>query len=212
MAFFETEWFTSTQFLRSGGPGFNVQILGVQSGQEQRNSIWANPRAEYQCSIITPASENSNRQGFIDKIRTFWLMVGGQADGFRFYDQHDCIATNEPMALVSGSIYQLQKTYSLNGRTYVRTIYKPINASVKDYQGNSLANTISVTGGTIVSVDHTNGQVTLSGVSGTPTASFKYHIPVRFDTKNFEPEAQESEQGLFVKWSFNLIEVLSPGF
>src|SRR5262249_10181812 len=128
----------------------------------------------------------------------------------------DCIAANEPMVLVTGSIWQLQKTYSLGGRTYIRTITKPITGSVVDYKGVAMANTVSiVSGGTLGSSDHTTGQITLSGVSGTPHASCKYHIPVRFTSDKFEPEIEESNvgAGAIIKWnSLGLIEVRPPNY
>src|SRR6185369_5434185 len=136
---------------------------GVQSGQEQRNRAWSFARAEYQASLITPASAVGNTDTFIAQVETFFLMVGGMADGFRFYDHLDCIAVNEPMVLSSGSVWQLQKTYTLGGRTYVRPITKPITSSVIDYKGVNLTNTVSIqSGGTLVSVDHQTGLATLS--------------------------------------------------
>lgn len=202
-------------FQRVGGPGFNTAIVAVQSGQEQRNRSWAYARAEYQASLVTPVSAVGNTDAFIEAVRTFFLQVGGMADGFRFFDHLDYQATNEPLTLVSGSIYQLQKTYSLGGRTYVRPITKPITSSVVNYQGVNLANTVSITsGGTLVSTDHATGQVTLSGVSGTPHASFQYHIPVRFTSDKFEPEVEaSSSNNRIIKWnSLGLIEVRPPNY
>jgi uncharacterized protein (TIGR02217 family) len=215
MAFFECEFPRAIGFQRQGGPGFNTSIVAVQSGQEQRNRAWAYARAEYQASLVTPVSAVGNTDTFIEQVRTFFLQVGGMADGFRFYDHLDCIAVNEPLVLVSGSIYQLQKTYTLGGRTYTRPIYKPITSSVINYQGVNLTNTVSITsGGTLSSVDHATGQVTLSGVSGTPHASFSYHIPVRLTSDKFEPEVEPSSSGnRVIKWnSLGLIEVRPPNY
>jgi len=216
MSFFEAEFPRAIGFQRTGGPTFNTAIVAVQSGQEQRNRPWQHPRAEYSASLITPASTIGFTDLFIEQLRTFFLLVGGMADGFRFYDHLDCTATNEPMSLVSGSIYQLQKTYSMGGRTYVRPIYKPITSSVVDYKGVALTPPVvlSVSGGTIVSTDHTTGQVTLSGVSGTPHASFSYHIPVRLTSDKFEPEVQPSSSGnRIIHWnSLGLIEVRPPNY
>jgi len=216
MSFFEVEFPRAIQFQRVGGQAFNTSVVATQSGQEQRNRAWANPRAQYTAGLVTPVSEVGNLQTFIDNVRNFFLQVGGMADGFRFYDHVDCVSLAQPMVLVSGSIWQLQTTYSLGGRTDVRTITKPITASVLDYKGNALANTVSiVSGGTLVSVDHTTGQVTLSGVSGTPVATCKYHIPVRFTSDAFEPEIEESNvgAGAIIKWnSLGLIEVRPPNY
>ncbi len=216
MSCFEVELCRKLGYQRTGGAAFNTAIVGTQSGQEQRNRNWANSRAEYAGNLMTPVERVADALQFIEDIRTFHLMVGGMADAFRFYDHLDCSAVNQAMVLVSGSIWQLQKTYGLGGRSYVRTITKPITASVLDYQGVALSNTVSiVSGGTISSVDHTTGQVTLTGVSGTPHATFKYHIPVRFTSDKFEPEVEESNvSGLpIINWkTLGLIEVRPPNY
>ncbi len=217
MSFFEAEFPRAIGFQRTGGPTFNTAPFATQSGQETRNRNWAFARAEYSGSLITPVSAVGDLQGFIDNVYRFFLMVGGMADGFRFYDHIDCQASNEAMVLVSGSIWQLQKTYSLGGRTYVRTITKPITSSVVDYTGVSLANSISFTGGTTPTIDHTTGKVTFASVSGTPHATFKYHIPVRLTSDKFEPEIQPSNDpasgGRIIKWnSLGLIEVRPPNY
>ncbi len=215
MSFFEVEFPKAIGFQRQGGPTFNTAVVAVQSGQETRNRAWSFARAEYSASLVTPGSAVGNTDAFIEAVRNFFLQIGGMADGFRFYDHLDCIAVNEPMVLSSGSVWQLQKTYTLGGRTYVRTITKPITSSVIDYKGVNLANTVSITsGGTLSSVDHTKGLVTLAGVSGTPHASFSYHIPVRLTSDKFEPEvAASSSANRIIKWnSLGLIEVLAPNY
>jgi len=215
MSFFEVEALPrAIGFQRVGGPQFNTGIIGVQSGQEQRNRNWTFARAEYQASVVTPVSAIGSTDTFIEQVRTAFLMVGGMADGFRFYDHLDCIAVNEPMVLVSGSIWQLQKTYSLGGRTYVRTITKPITGTVLDYRGVALADTLTLSTGTVSSADNTTGKITISGAVGTPHASFQYHIPVRLTSDKFEPEVEPSSSGnRVIKWnSLGLIEVLAPNY
>jgi len=215
---FETEFpRKGLSFQRLGGPAFNTDPIGMQSGQEQRNRNWANARRKYSGSLILTSEASTPLPIAIYSAVEAFFMVGpaGQYDSFRFYDELDCVATNQAMVLVSGSVWQLQKTYALNGRTYVRTITKPITSSVKDYQGNALADTVVITsGGTLVSVDHTTGQVTLSGVSGTPHATFSYHIPVRLTSDDFEPQISQSPQGArLIKWnSLSMIEVLPPNY
>lgn len=217
MSFFEAEFPRNIGFGRVGGPAFNTSIIDTQSGQETRNRAWVFARAEYQASVMTPVSAVGDLQGFIDDVYRFFLMVGGSGDGFRFYDHIDCQASNEPMVVVSGLIWQLQKTYALGGRTYVRAITKPITSSVVDYRGVSIAPSMTFTGGTGATVDHATGQVTFASVVGTPTASFKYHIPVRLTSDKFEPEIQPSNDpttgGRVIKWnSLGLIEVRPPNY
>lgn len=217
MAFFEAEFPRNIGFQRVGGAAFNTAIVGVQSGQEQRNRNWAFARAKYTASLMTPVSSVGDLQGFIDNVHRFFLMVGGMGDGFRFYDHIDCQATNEAMVVVSGSIWQLQKTYALGGRTYVRTITKPITSSVVDYTGVALPNSCTFTNATGPTIDHATGQVTFASVTGTPHATFKYHIPARLTSDDFDPEVQPSNDpttgGRVIKWnSLGLIEVRPPNY
>lgn len=221
MAFFEAEFPRAIGFQRTGGQGFNTSRIATQSGQETSNRNWQYPRAEYQLSLITPASVVGDTLGFIEAVRNFFLQVGGMADGFRFFDHLDCFADNEPMSLVSGSIWQFQKTYTLGGRTFVRPIYKPITSNVIDYRGLVLTNppynvpapTFSV-GNVLSSIDLTKGQATFSAVSGTPHATFYYDIPVRFTSDRFDPEVEPSSSGnRIIKWnSLGLIEVRPPNY
>ena len=218
MAFFEVELCRKLGYQRVGGAAFNTGIVATQSGQESRNSNWLNPLADYAGNLITPVERVADALQFIEDIRTFHYMVRGTGDSFRFYDPLDCTAVNQAMVLVSGSIWQLQKTYALGGRSYVRTITKPITASVLDYQGVALTNTVSIiSGATGPTVDHTTGQITFSSVTGTPHATFKYHIPVRLTSDKFEPEIQPSNDpntgGRVIKWnSLGLIEVRPPNY
>lgn len=217
MSFFETEFpRKGLSFERVGGPGFNNQRMTVQSGDTARNRTWADPLREYSGSLIlTSEASTSLSIAIYSAVETFFLLVGGDFDAFRFFDELDYQATNEPMVLVSGSTYQLQKTYTLNGRSYVRTITKPIMSAVKDYQGNALTDTVSiVSGGTLVSVDHTTGKVVLSGVTGTPHATFQYHIPVMLTSKKLEPQIRQSGPGARIaRWnSLAMMEVRPPNY
>jgi uncharacterized protein (TIGR02217 family) len=212
--FFEAEFPRAIEFEQDGGPAFNTDVIWVQSGQRQSNRNWANAAGgDYTASVIAAQNPAGSTIAFIDAVRTFFLMIGGMADAFRYFDPIDNTATGEPMVLVSGSVWQLQRTYSLGGRTYVRPITKPITSSVVDYRGNPLANSLVVHGATISSIDHTTGLVTLSGVSGTPTADFQYHIPVMLTSDKFTPKVAKSNKGnRIVRWNFGLMIVTPPNY
>ena len=231
MAFIEAEVLPrSIAFKRVGGQMFNTVPTATQSGQETRNRNWQNPRAEYVASLVTPVQRSSDLLQFVEDVRTNFILAGGMANSFRYFDPLDCKAVNEPMVLVSGSIWQLQKTYLRFGLTYVRTITKPITSAVLDYQGNVISNVASPTfaNATGPTIDHTTGKVTFASVSGTPTASFGYHIPVRLTSDKFAPEVEESDNnpaGHFdpldpttwskpvIQWnSLGLIEVRPPNY
>ena len=213
MSLFEAEFPRAILFEQDGGPAFNTDVIAVQSGQEQRNRNWTNTGGDYTASVIGAQDATGSSIAFIDAVRTFFLMIGGMGDAFRYFDPIDNTALGEPMS-GSGTVWQLQKTYSLGGRTYVRTITKPITSSVIDYRGNALANSVVVHGATVVSIDHTTGLVTFSGTpGGTPTADFQYHIPVRLTTDKFTPKISKSNKGnRIVRWNLGLVIVRPPNY
>lgn len=227
MAFFEAEFPRAISYKAVGGPGWNTTVVDVSSGAEQRNRNWAAVRGKWTASLMTPSSADSNRQAFVDALETFFLMIGGKADGFRFFDHLSYSASSQVMAVVSTGpplVLQLQRTYSLAGRTYVRTITKPITAAVVDYQGNALADTVVIksSGGVLrdpstYDVDYTTGLVTAhsgSLLASSDLASFQYHIPVRLDTDDLQVQVEESAAGRpIVSWnSLTLLEVRPPNY
>jgi uncharacterized protein (TIGR02217 family) len=222
MAFFEVEFPRSISYKAVGGPSWNTFLVDVASGAEQRNRNWAQTRGRWTVSLITPAFLAESRQAFAEALETFFLMIGGKADGFRFYNHLSFYAGNQAVVAATGGGIQLQRTYTLAGRTYIRTITKPITASVKDYQGNALANTVIIktSGGTTrdpasYTVDHATGIVTGS-VATSDTASCQYHIPVRLDTDDFQMQIEDSDVSggdPIVSWnSLTLVEVRPPNY
>jgi uncharacterized protein (TIGR02217 family) len=179
MSFFETEFPRTISYKATGGPGFNTTVNAGLSGAEQRNKNWAQALGGWQVSLITPASFSSNRAQFLNLLRSFFLNVSGMGDGFRLFDHVDNNAVNSLIGTGDGvtAAFQLVKGYVIGGRTYVKTINKPITSSVKDYQGNSLTDTVVVYRAGVAdptsrwSVDYTTGVVTFKTASGTLSLS-----------------------------------------
>jgi uncharacterized protein (TIGR02217 family) len=218
MAFFECEFPRTLSFKSLGGPSASTFVVGVESGAEQRNRNWAQFRRRYTVSLITAAARNADRQAFVDQLHTFFMVIGGKADAFRFYDHIDHSATRESVLALGGNLFQLQRTYSLGGRSFVRAITKPITSSVVDYTGNTLTDTVQLynAGGALVggTVDHQTGIVTSS--FSPVTATFEYHIPVRLDTDDCQVQVEDSAVGEgnpIVSWnSLALLEVKPPNY
>jgi len=219
MSFLEVEFPTVISLECVGGPGYFTTVNTGFSGQEQRNENWANARGEWNASLITPASFSATRQNFIDLLNAFFRVVRGMGDAFRLKDFTDFQATGQTLASLGSNQYQLQKTYSIGGRTSVRTITKPIWSTVNDYQGNALANTVvlkssgsPLTYGTQWTLDATTGIVTTT--SGSLTADFQFHVPVRFNTDKMKLAAKTPfAGGIVAGWnSIDLIEVLPPNY
>jgi uncharacterized protein (TIGR02217 family) len=177
--FREAEFPRTIGFKALGGPTFNTTVNEGFSGFESRNQNWSVARGEWDVNLTTPAEEIVSKQEFVDQLQAFFLIVGGKANGFRLKDHKDF--TNGSAAQYFGTgdgvtgTFQLLKTYTSGGYSYVRNIYKPITSSVLDYQGNSLIDTVTVfkggvgqaktaayvgSSGTKYSLDYTTGQVT----------------------------------------------------
>ncbi|HEX4381230.1 MAG TPA: DUF2460 domain-containing protein [Candidatus Acidoferrum sp.] len=227
MSFFECQFPTTIEYRAVGGPGFNTTVNDGQSGAEQRNRNWAFSRGKWTISMVTPQAGSGagqfsgSKQNFVDLLEAFFLNVGGRADAFRLKDHKDFQATGQTLAHISGNNYQLQKTYTIGGRNYVRTITKPIWGTVNDWQGNALANTVvlkssesRLTYGSGWTLDATTGIVTTSSTS--LTADFQFHFPVRFDTDELPVQIHESDVAggnpIVSIDGVNLIEVPPPNY
>lgn len=222
MAFFEVEFPRAIGYRATGGPGFSTVVNQAFSGQENRNRNWANSRGKWTIDLQTPSpSQVTSRQSYIDLLLSFFLAVGGKADAFRLLDHKDHKCTGQSLASLGSNNYQLQRTYTIGGRSYVRKITKPIWSSVNDYQGNALAQTVvlkssgtPLTYSTDWTIDATTGIVTTT--HGTLTADFQYHFPVRFDTDDLAMQVEESYisggQGIVSLHGVQLVEVLPPNY
>ncbi len=233
MAFFEVQFPTAISYKAVGGPGFLTTVNKGFSGQEQRNKNRSLSRGKWTVSLITPASTANSaipgptsRQEFIDMLRAFFLVVGGKGDSFRVKDHTDYQFTGSAIGTGDGTTtqFQLVKLYSSGGRTYTRTIYKPITSAVVDYLGNALPNTVQIfDNGSLVSsgisIDATTGIVTFTSapLSGHAiTANGQFHFPARFDTDDLPMQIEESDvagnNAIASLNSITLIETLAPNF
>lgn len=213
MSFFETEFPRTIAYKAMGGPMFSTQVNPGLSGFEQRNKNWASARGMWTISLQTPASYEGVRQSFVDLLRGFFLNVSGMGDAFRLFDHTDHQATGEVIGIGDGvaTTFQLLKTYTVNGRTYVRTIAKPITSRVKDYAGHSLTDTVNIYkggvaqthnagyvsgGGVQITLDETTGLVTFATpptMSAIISWDGQFHYPVRFDNDHFPIQVDESD-------------------
>ena len=227
MAFQEIEFTRGIAFHSTGGPSFLTTVNQALSGMEQRNQNWQNARAKWTISLTALPSDQlvSTQLSYINSLRTFFLNMGGKANGFRFYDPLDNSFTNQIIGVGNGvqTIFQLVKTYTIGSQTYQRNVTKPITASVINYLGQSLTNTVSFkdTSGPLNSwtLDYTTGLVTFGSAIADgqviyATGSFDY--PVRFDVDELPIKIEESNVSggdpIISIVSLPLIEVLPPNY
>lgn len=215
--FFETEFPRGVGFLGLGGPAFSTTVNEGFGGGEQANRNWAQVRGTWTFDL------HFKSQAYYDAVQAFFLVVGGRADAFRLFDIKDHAATGQSIGTGDGTttVFQLTKTYTSGGRSYVRTISKPITSEVQDFQGNALPDTVVIydngtvqTPGTAWDVDETTGLITFLTAPLADhliTADFQFHFPVRFMTDELKAQVEPSgvqEGKTLISWQqFELREV-----
>jgi uncharacterized protein (TIGR02217 family) len=199
--FFELQFPTEIGFRAMGGPTFSTEVKEGFSGQEQRNQNWRNCLGKWTISLITPV--NQDRQQYVYLLDSFFLVVRGRGDAFRFKDHKDFRATGVQIGRGDGvtNVFQLQKTYQIGPRIYFRKVTKPITSAVTDYKGNPLADTVVIYVAGLplepsqFTVDQTTGLVTLTDAPADKAlvkADFQFHHPCRFDFDDMQRQIEES--------------------
>jgi uncharacterized protein (TIGR02217 family) len=189
MAFIESPRFPDCVSLGAqGGPGFLTEIVQVNGGDEYRNQRRAQELGSWE------VSHNARRPEEYEPLQAMFRIAAGMANGFRFKDHldYEVRAGQGFFRTLTATTFQMVKRYSLAGAatTYDRDITKPVSG------------TVSVTGGSGVSVDYTTGIVTVS--SGTPTSWVgEFDIPARFGVDQMKAVAVTRVRGgeILVDWS-----------
>ncbi|UFK26772.1 putative glycoside hydrolase [Roseobacter phage RDJL6] len=204
MAFDEEQFPTDISRGASARPRRVVDVVTLRSGHEQRNTIWANSRRTYDVSLGFRDLED------VYDVIEFWEARRGRLRGFRFKDWSDFTSTgpnttpsntDQAMASITATTFQLQKVYSPASNPYTRTVYKPVNGTVLIRD-----NTGSLTEGVDWTMDYTTGIATFNTApTGTPTAGFEFDVPVRFEAEELEINVALFDVGSIP--AVNLVEV-----
>ncbi len=153
-----------------------------EAGAEERFSEWELPRYSWTVAMTLRNLEQAAA------LITFFNARKGRAYGFRFKDWSDFEVPEPPQATVAidGNHFQLVKRYVSGPSQIIRTIYKPVEGTVRMFQGN-----VELTTGW--TVDTTTGVVTFPSAPGfTPNAAFEFDLPVRFDTDQMRMVLREA--------------------
>lgn len=182
----------------SGGPGFLTNVVGVDSGDEARNIKWAQARCSYDVAYGIRTSTD------MALVLSFFYARYGKAFGFLYKDWSDYSSALAPTTPVtafdqiigSGNAvatqFQLKKTYSSGGFSYVRTITRAIAVQV------AVAGVEQISPGWTFpwSYSVTTGLVTFTTAPSAGTdnvkAGFKFYVPVRFETDSITPVLDDS--------------------
>lgn len=204
MAFDEEQFSTDVSRGATARPRRVVDIVTLRSGFEQRNTIWANSRRTYDVSLGLRDLED------VYDVIEFWEARRGRLRGFRFKDWADFTSTgpntspsdtDQAMASITSTTFQLQKAYSPASNPWTRTIDKPVNGTVSARDGTG-----ALVAGVDFMVDYTTGILTFNiAPTGTPTAGFEFDVPVRFEAEELEVNVALFDVGSVP--AINLVEV-----
>jgi uncharacterized protein (TIGR02217 family) len=183
--FHEVQFPTNISMKSRGGPGFQTNIIELDSGHEQRVSrhLTAGQR-RYNVAY------GIREQGDLYTVQEFFIARRGHAYGFRYKDWTDYTTAangrddpdDEDEVIGTGDAsetqFQLVKRYTSGGVIRVRNIRKPVSGTVVVALDGA-----AQTEGADFTVDTTTGIVTFSSAPGgsvVVSAGCEFDVPVRF--------------------------------
>ncbi|HMT45524.1 MAG TPA: DUF2460 domain-containing protein [Novosphingobium sp.] len=187
MAFHEVRFPDNISRGARGGPRRLTQVVELGSGDEERNSSWANSRRVYDVSF---GIRNAND---LAGVVAFFEARAARLYGFRFKDWADyksCLPMSishpldQPVGTGNGTEteFQLRKVYASGAQSWTRAITKPVGGTVR----------VAVNGSEVKtgwSVNLSTGIITFASAPGSGaviTAGFQFDVPVRFDTDQLD--------------------------
>ncbi len=198
MNFHEVRFPASLSFGSVGGPERRTDIVTLANGFEERNTPWAHSRRRYDAGLGMRSLDD------IETLISFFEARRGQMFGFRWKDWSDFksgAATAEvdkgDQVIARGdgetTDFQLVKTYSSGGFSYVRPILKPVLGTVTlGLDQDALRE------GVDFEVDLATGRVMFSAPPPEQveiTAGFEFDVPVRFDTDKIQTSVASFQAG-----------------
>lgn len=218
MGFHEIQLPTDMSYGSAGGPGYNTNIVELDSGAEETVQRWSTPRHSFDISkgIQTYAQ--------LTTLKAFYIARGGPANGFRFKDFldyhssptdssfHSAMGTKDQRIGTGDgttTVFQLIKLYTSGAITITRSITKPVSGTVSIWIAGTLK-----TSGVDYTVDTTTGLVTMTTaptVGQAVEASFEFDVPVRFGKElDAVLSIDISDFGAGTLNGIRLVEMISP--
>ncbi len=198
MNFHEVRFPASLSFGSVGGPERRTDIVTLANGFEERNTPWAHSRRRYDAGLGMRSLDD------IETLISFFEARQGQMFGFRWKDWSDFksgAATAEvdkgDQVIARGDgetvSFQLVKTYSSGGFSYVRPILKPVLGTVtlgldQDAQREGVDFEVDLATGRVMFSAPPPEQVEI-------TAGFEFDVPVRFDTDKIQTSVASFQAG-----------------
>ncbi len=198
MNFHEVRFPASLSFGSVGGPERRTDIVTLANGFEERNTPWAHSRRRYDAGLGMRSLDD------IETMISFFEARQGQMYGFRWKDWSDYKSGSATADVDHGdqviargdgerTEFQLVKTYSSGGVSYVRPITKPVLGTVRlgldqDAMHEGVDYEVDLTRGVVTFVAPPPEQVEI-------TAGFEFDVPVRFDTDKIQTSVASFQAG-----------------
>lgn len=188
MAFNDVRFPVGISYGSSGGPGFNTNIVELDSGATTRVSRWNGARHKYNAAHAIKSLTD------LSAVKDFYMANRGAAIGFRYKDWFDYTSTIDgrvpPFGLTTVSFldqvigagdgtkttFQLIKKYVSGAQTQVRNITKPVDGTVlvaKDSVNQTSGWTVNTLTGIVTFT-------TAPAIGVVISAGFEFDVPVRF--------------------------------
>ncbi len=170
----------------TGGPEFMTTIVGMSSGQEQRNIDWSEVKGSWDIAYGVQDKDD------FDVCKGFFYARRGRAYGFRFKDWGDYEVEDEQIGLgdAAEDEFQLVKTYEVDGPLpYIRRITRPVADTLVVKLDGVVTTAFTLDALGVVNMN------TAPGTGVVVTASFEFDVPVRFDTDKFNLELYHADAG-----------------
>lgn len=180
-AFDEVRFPTGISYGSTGGPRRRTEIATLGSGAEERNSVWADSRRDYNAGYGVKSHND------LHAVVAFFEARLGQGRGFRFKDwvdykscaPQDSVTPLDQVIDGSSGIFQLVKRYVSGAITYTRTITKPVAGTVRvAVDGTEQTITTDFTVDTATGILYFTSE---PGIGAVVTAGFEFDVPVRFN-------------------------------
>ncbi len=198
MSFHEIRFPVSVSMGSAGGPERKTDIVTLQNGFEERNSVWAQSRRKYDAGVGVSSLDD------LAKATAFFEARMGRLYGFRWKDWADYKSCAPSKAIDAKDQilghgdgvtqeFQLRKAYKSGEHTYWRPINKPVANRVF-----VAVNEVLQTEGVDYSVDLVTGLVTFMiapASNAVVTAGFEFDVPVRFDLDRIETSVTSFSSG-----------------
>jgi uncharacterized protein (TIGR02217 family) len=199
MAFYESPRFPDKiSYGAEGGPGYSTDVVQTAGGYEFRNQNWTYPLHSW------TVGHNARLDQDLAPLRKHYRAMKGRANTFRFKDWTDFRVPDNTgsgrFQMIDSTHFQMAKLYDNGSPQEVRKITKPISG------------TVTITGGTVLSIDYTTGIVTMT--AGTPTDWVgQFDVPCRYDTDQMSEQVLNRHGAiinneLLVGWSgIRIVEI-----